>query len=66
MIVSTDIYCVYIPDDLGTKRDLIPNFYRMRKVRKVNQNYFTRSCRLSSQMKLPCQHIMSVVGGYTI
>ena len=66
MKVSADEYCVYIPDNLRTKRDLIPQFYRLRKVRIVNHNYFTCSCGLSSRMKLPCRHIMSVVGGYTI
>ena len=66
MKLSADEYCVYIPDDLRTKRNLIPQFYRLRKVRLVNHNYFTCSCGLSSRMELPCRHIMSIGGGYTI
>ena len=62
--VSKFQYCVYIPDDPAKTKQLIPRFYRMRRVKRVSGKYFSCSCGLSSRMKLPCRHIMSVVGGY--
>ena len=62
--VSEMTYCVYTPDNTSKAKQLIPKFYRMRRIKRVNGKYFTCSCGLSSRMKLPCRHIMSVVGGY--
>ena len=64
--VSAYEYYVYIPDNLCTEKNLVTHFYRMRKLRRVNCKYFICSCDLPSRMKLPCRHLMSVVGGYTI
>ena len=64
--MSLNEYCVYTPDQPETAKNLIPHFYRMRKVRNINDKYFACSCGLPSRMKIPCRHILSVVGDYTI
>ena len=66
MKVSNTEYCVYAPDDIKKKRGIIPKFYRMRRVKLMKDNFVSCSCGLSSRMKLPCRHIMSVNDGYVI
>ena len=66
MKVSANEYCVYFPDNGNKEKFLLPRFYRMRRVRHINNKFLTCSCGLSSRMKIPCRHIMSVYDGYDI
>ena len=66
MKINNNEYCVYFPDDMKPKRGIIPAFYRLRRVKCINNKYFTCSCGLPSRMKLPCRHIMTIIGRYSI
>ena len=66
MRISKNEYCVYCPDYTKEKRTLIPAFYRLRRVKCINKHFWSCSCGLPSRMKLPCRHIMTIIGGYSI
>jgi hypothetical protein len=51
---------VYRPDDTKSDRSFPPRYYRLRKVRLVNNEFCWCSCGVPSRRKYPCRHILAV------
>ena len=66
MKISNNEYFVYCPEYTTEQRSIISRFYRLRRVKCINKDFWSCSCGLPSRMKLPCRHIVTVIGGYSI
>ena len=58
-------YLVYVPYDFDERKEekkVVPSYYRVRTVTLTESGYMNCSCGLSVRMKMPCKHIIYVVG----